>query len=121
MSEPTDLGERAITAAQRIIRRGRDVAKREARVIRLQGQISRLRSQKEQLFIQMGHKVFDLFERDLVKNQELRMTCQQIRGIDAEVNMKREEIDQLRRPDTKGEQGVEHDNAEILEDDEFSA
>lgn len=110
MADPTDLGERAFSAAQNMIRRGQEVAKREARVLRLQAQISRMRSQRQQLFHEMGEKVFDLFERDLVKNQDLRMTCQQIRGLDAELEIRREEIEQLRRPDLQGEQGIEPDS-----------
>jgi predicted nucleic acid-binding Zn-ribbon protein len=116
MADPTDIGERAINAAQSIIRRGQEVAKRESRVLRLQAQISRLRSQRQTLFAQMGHKVYDLFRRDLVKNQDLRMTCQQIRGIEAEIEMRREEIEQLRRPDTRDEAGVDSE-ADGTEDD----
>jgi hypothetical protein len=121
MPDPTDLGEKAISAAQGFIKRGQEVAKRETRVIRLQTQISRLRSQRQRLFSEMGQKVFDLFQRDLVKNQDLRMMCQQIRGIDAEIELRREEIDQLRRPDPNGERGIEIDSyreAEILEDED---
>ena len=107
MGDPTELGERAFTAAQGLIRRGQEVARREGRVIRLQTQISRLRSNRQRLMLQMGQKVFDLFERDLVKNQDLRMMCQQIRGLDVEMETKREEIDQLRRPDAQGEHGID--------------
>jgi hypothetical protein len=105
MGDPTELGERAFTAAQGLIRRGQEVARREGRVIRLQTQISRLRANRQRLMLQMGQKVFDLFERDLVKNQDLRMLCQQIRGLDAEMELKREEIEQLRRPDAPGGEG----------------
>jgi len=124
MPDPTEMGEKAITAAQTFIKRGQAVAKRETRVIRLQTQISRLRSQRQRLFSDMGQKVFDLFTRELVKNQELRMTCQQIRGIDAEIELRREEIDQLRRPDPRNEQGIDVEpfesraEAEILEDED---
>jgi uncharacterized protein (DUF3084 family) len=107
MGDPTELGERAFTAAQNVLKRGQEVAKRETRVIRLQTQISRLRAQRQRLMHQMGQKVFDLFERDLVKNQDLRMTCQQVRGLDAEINVRREQIEQLRRSDARSEQGVE--------------
>lgn len=118
MAEPTDIGEKALTAAQNMIRRGQEVAKRETRVLRLQTQISRLRTQRQQLFNQMGHKVYDLFQRDLVKNQELRMTCQQIRTLDAEIEVRREEIDQLRKPEGPSEQGVDSDaGSEIVDDD----
>lgn len=109
-----------MSAAQNLIRRGQQVARRETRVLRLQGQISRLRSQRSRLFGEMGQKVFELFQRDLVKNQDLRMMCQQIRGIDAEVDLKREEIEQLRRAEAPGESGVEADPAQeagILDDE----
>lgn len=112
MPDPTELGERAVSAAQNLIRRGQEVARRETRVLRLQGQISRLRSQRARLFSEMGEKVFDLFQRDLVKNQDLRMMCQQIRGVDAEIELKREEIEQLRRAEAKAEGGVDADPAE---------
>ncbi|HEU4752013.1 MAG TPA: hypothetical protein VFU47_02815, partial [Armatimonadota bacterium] len=118
MPDPTEFGERALSAAQDLIRRGQEVAKRESRVIRLQTQISRLRAQRQRLFYQMGQKVFELFERDLVKNQDLRMMCQQIRGLDAEVELKREEIEQLRRPESRTEGGVDADqngSAEIMD------
>ena len=118
MSDPTDLGERALTAAQNFIRRGQEVARRETRVVKLQTQISRLRSQRQRIFLQMGEKVFDLFSRDLVRNQDLRMMCQQIRGIDSEVELRREEIEQLRRPEGRTEHGVDSEpDPEVLDDD----
>jgi hypothetical protein len=112
MPDPTEFGERAVSAAQNFIKRSQEAAKREARILRLQTNISRMRTQRQQLFQQMGEKVFDLFERDLVKNQDLRMMCQQIRGVDAEIEMKREEIDQLRRPDVRGEGGIDGETVE---------
>ena len=116
MPDPTEMGERAITAAQNLLRRGQEVAKRESRVIRLQTQISRMRSQRQRLLMQMGEKVYDLFERDLVKNQELRMTCQQVRTLDADIAMRREEIEQLRTSEGRGEQGVEPESEKIEDD-----
>ena len=109
MPDASEIGERAISAAQNLIKRGQEVAKRETRVIRLQTQVSKLRAQRQRLFYQMGQKVMDLFERDLVKNQDLRMMCQQVRGIDAEIELRREEIEQLRKPEPPGESGVDSD------------
>lgn len=120
MPDPTELGEKALSAAQQFLRNTQEMAKRETRVIRLQTDISRLRSQRQRLFNQMGEKVFDLFSRDLVKNQDLRMMCQQIKGVDAEIELRREEIEQLRKPETRGEHGVDDEPApppEILDDE----
>jgi hypothetical protein len=122
MPDPTELGERAISAAQTFLRNTQDMAKRETRIIRLQTDISRLKSQRQRLFYQMGQKVFDLFSRDLVKNQDLRMMCQQIKGVDAEIELRREEIEGLRKPESRGEHGVDDEGArspEILDDDEI--
>ncbi|MBM3457542.1 MAG: hypothetical protein FJX77_03280 [Armatimonadetes bacterium] len=121
MSDPTDLGERAFTAVQGILRKGQEVTRRETRVIKLQAQISRMRSERQRLFYQMGQKVFDLFERDLVKNQDLRMMCQRIRGIDAEIELRREEIEGLRKPDGGPGDGIDADprpRVEILDQDD---
>jgi predicted RNase H-like nuclease (RuvC/YqgF family) len=121
MADPTEIGGRAFTAAQNFIRRGQEVAKREGRIIRLQTQVSKLRSQRQRLFQDMGEKVFALFQRDLVKNQELRMMCQQIRSVDAEIEMRREEVDQLRRSENRGEDGVDaepHGESAIVHDDD---
>lgn len=121
MSEPAEFGERALSAAQNFIKQGQEVARREGKILKLQTQMSRMRTQRQQLLAQMGDKVFSLFERDLVKNQDLRMMCQQVRGLDAELELKREEVAQLRRPDVKGEHGVDSEpeaQAEILEEDE---
>jgi len=107
MADPTDLGERAFTAAQNLLRRGQEVAKREGRVLRLQAQVSRLRSQRNRLLHEMGVKVFDLFQRDLVKNQALRLACQQVKGIDAEIEVRLEEIQQVRRADQHSEGGID--------------
>ena len=109
MQDPTEIGERAFTAAQDFIRRGQEVAKRETRVFSLQTQVSRLRSQRLRLLQQMGEKVFDLFQRELVKNQDLRLMCQQIRSLDAEISMRREEVEQLRRRESRGEAGIDAD------------
>lgn len=121
MPDPTDIGERAVSAAQTFLRRSQEIAKRESRVIRLQAQMSKLKAQRRQTLVQMGEKVFDLFQRDLVKNQDLRMMCQQIRGVDAELDIKREEIERLRRPSDRSEDGIDQDLTpvpEILEDDD---
>lgn len=120
MPDPTEFGEKALSAAHQFIRNTQDMAKRETRVIRLQTDISRLKSQRQRLFHQMGEKVFDLFSRDLVKNQDLRMMCQQLKGVDAEIELRREEIEQLRKPETRGEHGVDDESApppEILDDE----
>jgi predicted RNase H-like nuclease (RuvC/YqgF family) len=121
MADPTEIGERAFTAAQNLLKRGQHVAKREARVLRLQSQISKLKSQRVRLLSEMGKKVFELFEKDLVKNQDLRMMCQQIRGVDAEISLKREEVEQLRRDQSNGEAGVEPEprpDIAILDEDD---
>ena len=123
MPDPTDFGERAFSVASNLFNQGKEVAKREARVIRLQTQISRLRSHRQRLLVKMGEKVFDLFERDLVKNQDLRLMAQQIKTIDADVALRREEIDGLRAPGAQGEGGVDHEPssssvpADIIDDE----
>lgn len=111
MADPTDIGEKLFSSAQTIIRKGREVAGRESRVLRLQTQISRLRADRQRLYFQMGEKVLGLFERDLVKNQDLKMMCQQIKGLEADIEMRRAEIDQLRRPETRSEGGVDEEPA----------
>jgi predicted nucleic acid-binding Zn-ribbon protein len=113
MPDASDIGEKAVSAAQNLIRKGQEVARRETRVLQLQTQIAKLRSQRQRLFYEMGGKVFSLFERDLVKNQDLRMMCQQIRGLEAEVEMRREEIEQLRRPETRGEGGIDDETVTV--------
>lgn len=120
MPDPTEIGERAISAAQQFLRNTQDMAKRETRIIRLQTDISRLKSQRQRLNSQMGEKVYDLFSRGLVKNQDLRMMCQQINGVDAEIELRREEIEQLRKPEVRGEHGIEDEptiEAEVLDDE----
>lgn len=106
MVDPTDFGEKAFTVASNLIQQGKTVAKREARVIRLQTQISRLRARRQDLLIKMGEKVYDLFQRDLVKNQDLRMLCQQVRTTDSELALRREEVNQIRSPEPAGEAPV---------------
>lgn len=118
MTDPTDLGERAITAAQNILKKGQEVAVREARVVRLQGQISRMRANRQRLLAQMGEKVYELFTRDLVKNQDLRLFCQQVKGLDAEIAVRREEIEQLRAGKEEGEGGIDADPTDPTPDDD---
>ena len=121
MPEPTDFGERAFSAATNLIKRGQQAAKRETRIIQLQSQVSRLRSQRQRLFMEMGQKVFDLFQRDLVKNQDLRLVCQQIKGLDAQIALRREEMEKLRREGRGGEGGIDSEpepEAEILDEDD---
>jgi len=112
MVDPTDFGEKAFTVASNLIQQGKTVAKREARVLRLQTQISRLRARRQDLLVKMGEKVYDLFQRDLVKNQDLRMLCQQVRATDSELALRREEVAQIRAPEEPGEAGVEREAAE---------
>lgn len=117
MPDPTDFGEKVFTAANSIFQQGKEVAKRESRIIRLQTQVSRLRAHRQQMLIKMGEKVFDLFERDLVKNQDLRMMCQQIRTIDSDISLRREEIEQLRTREAPSEGGIEREKVDDTEDE----
>jgi phage shock protein A len=118
MVDPTDFGEKAFTVASNLFQQGKTVAKREARVIRLQTQISKLRARRQDLLLKMGEKVYDLFQRDLVKNQDLRMLCQQVRAADSELALRREEVAQIRATETPGEEGVERDLSPQPEQDE---
>ncbi|MBI3911597.1 MAG: hypothetical protein HY320_11785 [Armatimonadetes bacterium] len=97
MSEPQDLGGKAINLAQSVLKRGVQAAKQQARVVMLQNKINRLRERKNRLFLQMGQKVFALFQKDLVKNADLRLMCQEIRAVDGEIGSLEEQIEQLRR------------------------
>lgn len=107
MNDQPDFGERAISAAQKFLKKGQELARREGQILRHQTTISRLQSQRHRVMQQMGEKVFSLFERDLVRNQDLRMMCQQVRGIDAEMDLKREEIERLRRDVAGEESGID--------------
>ena len=97
MSEPADFPERAIQAAQNLLKKGAEVARQQTRAVRLQTQISRLRDQKRKLYSAMGQKVYALFQKDLVKNADLRLLCQQITNLDSQIGMREEELDQIRR------------------------
>ena len=97
MSEPADFPERAFQAAQNLIKKGAEVARQQTRAVRLQTQISRLRDDKRKLYSAMGQKVYALFQKDLVRNADLRLLCQQITKLDSEIGIREEELDQLRR------------------------
>ena len=97
MSEPADFPERAFQAAQNLIKKGAEVARQQTRAVRLQTQISRLRDDKRKLYSAMGQKVYALFQKDLVKNADLRLLCQQITNLDSQIGMREEELDQIRR------------------------
>jgi hypothetical protein len=97
MSEPADFPERAIHAAQNLLKKGAEVVGQQTKSVRLQTQISRLRSEKRQLYLTMGQKVYALFQKDLVRNADLRLLCQQITSLDSEIGLREEELDQLRR------------------------
>lgn len=97
MSEPADFPERAIQAAQNLLKKGAEVARQQTRAVRLQTQISRLRDDKRKLYSAMGQKVYALFQKDLVRNADLRLLCQQITNLDSQIGMREEELDQIRR------------------------
>jgi len=97
MSEPADFPERAFQAAQNLIKKGAEVARQQTRAVRLQTQISRLRDDKRKLYSAMGQKVYALFQKDLVRNADLRLLCQQITNLDSQIGMREEELDQIRR------------------------
>jgi hypothetical protein len=97
MSEPADFPERAFQAAQNLLKKGAEVARQQTRAVRLQTQVSRLREEKRKLYSAMGQKVYALFQKDLVRNADLRLLCQQITKLDSEIGIREEELDQLRR------------------------
>lgn len=117
MPDPTDFGEKVFSTANTLFQQGKEVARRETRVLRLNTQISRLRAHRAALLTKMGEKVFDLFERDLVKNQDLRMMCQQIRTLDSDIALRREEIEALRKPGGPTEGGIEREPIDEVEDE----
>jgi len=101
-----EFPERAFAAAQSFLKKGAEVARQQTRGVRLQGQIRTLREQKQKLYVQMGQKVYALFQKDLVKNADLRLLCQQLTSLDAEIGLREEEAEQLRtgsrKRDTEG-------------------
>ncbi len=112
MSENADFPERAFQAAQNLFRRGAEVAKQQTRSVSLQRQIAKAREQKRRVFMQMGLKVYALHQKELVKNAELRILCQQVTSLDAEIELREEELDQLRRgvPKRDTEGGVDEED-----------
>jgi hypothetical protein len=93
------MAEKARGFAANLWKRGREVAKQQAQILPLQGQIVRLRDQKSRLHVQMGQKVYALFEKELIKNADLLAFCEQIRGIDEEIARKEQEIETIRKSD----------------------
>ena len=92
------------------------VGNHQTRAVRLQTQISRLRDDKRKLYSAMGQKVYALFQKDLVRNADLRLLCQQITNLDSQIGMREEELDQIRRHSSRRdvEGGVD---AEEMHDD----
>ena len=117
MPEPHEIPERFLNGAQNFIRKGAEMARQQTRAVRLQSQISKLRDQKRKLYMQMGQKVFDLFRRDLVKNADLRFLCTQLTSVDAEIGLREEELDQLRRGTIRRDSEAGVDAEEDLDDD----
>jgi hypothetical protein len=105
-SEPQEFPERAITAAQNLLKKGAEVVSQQTRSVRLQAQVRTLRDQKRKLYMTMGQKVYDLFQKDLVRNADLRLLCQQLTSLDAEIGLREEEMEQMRtgtrKRDTEG-------------------
>jgi hypothetical protein len=91
------MADKALEFATNLIKRGTEVAKQQARVLQIQAQISRLREQKTRLLLQMGQKVYALYEKDLVKNADLLAFCKQLQEMDLEVARKEQEIEEVRR------------------------
>lgn len=96
------MTERARDFATKLWKRGTEVAKQQTRILLLQGEIARSRDQKNRLLLQMGQKVYALFEKDLVKNADLRAFCEQARALDDEIARHEAEIEQLRAADADG-------------------
>jgi hypothetical protein len=82
--------------AANLLKRGTEKAKQQARFLALQGQILRLRGEKERLILRMGQKVYALFEQDLVQNADLLALCREAQSLDRQVAEREAEIDQLR-------------------------
>jgi hypothetical protein len=91
------MADKALEFATNLIKRGTEVAKQQARVLQIQAQISRLREQKTRLLLQMGQKVYALYEKDLVKNADLLAFCKQAEELDLEMARKEQEIEDVRR------------------------
>jgi hypothetical protein len=91
------MADKALEFAANLLKRGTELAKQQARILTLQGQISQLRDQKTRLLIQIGQKVYALYEKDLVKNADLLAFCKQAEALDLEMARREQEIEEVRR------------------------
>ena len=93
---PEDSGERGFARAQALLKVGAQAAQTQARVLRLQAQVNRLRGQRAELHQRIGQKVYALYLKDLVQNKDLRLLCEQARELEALEEEMEDQITALR-------------------------
>ncbi len=112
-NEPNDIADKAKNFVGRLYRKSREVGSEIIQTARLKKEIVDLESRREEVFIEMGKKVWALYGKGLVKNADLLSFCRDIESIDSEVRAKENEIEEIRARRPQEEADVEEEEAGI--------
>ena len=89
---------------------------------KLQKEIAELVEERDQLMVEIGHKVYALHGRGKVKNADLLDICRRIEGIGAGVDALNRQIRDLSEPQPQGKlEGTEVEDETLVEEVEEPA
>ncbi|MGQ9733076.1 MAG: hypothetical protein ACUVX8_17595 [Candidatus Zipacnadales bacterium] len=71
----------------------------------LQKDISRLVAERDKVLLGIGHKVFALYERGKVRNQDIIPLCARIKDISTQIDSLNRQIQEILKPQPRGQIG----------------
>ena len=76
--------------------RGKRKLDKAVAISRIQGRIGQLQGEREKLFVEMGTKVYALFQNQRVKNPDLLALCEQVGRLYAEQEEVKAEVEKIK-------------------------
>jgi len=102
--EAGEIADKAASVLGRFIRKGREALSEMSQISRLRLEIKDLETRRDEVYIEMGKKVWALYGKGLVKNADLLSFCKDIERINADVEAREREIEEIRARRAQEEQ-----------------
>ncbi|MCC6445291.1 MAG: hypothetical protein IT210_17760 [Armatimonadetes bacterium] len=94
--DASEMADKAASVLGRFIRKSRETISEVTQTSRLKLEIKELEARRDEVHMEMGKKVWALYEKGLIKNADLLSLCQDIERIGTDIGAKEKEIEEIR-------------------------